>query len=125
MLDELQDSREWVFDVKKDDDNHLQDLFFAHKKQVELLFANPDVLIMDCTYKTNKHKLPLLHILGCTNLHTYFSAGFCFLHNETTLHYRWALATFFTKTGAPCPRVFISDQEDALKSAATALRISG
>src|SRR5579871_2251040 len=102
-------------------DNHVHNLFFAHQKQIELLLANPDILLMDCTYRTNKYKLPLLHILGCTNLQTFFSAGFCFLHNETQEDYYWAISNFLLKTGTSEPRVFISDQEDALKLAARSL----
>jgi hypothetical protein len=120
LLDDLS-SPEWIFDVKRDSDNRVQYLFFAHKKQVEMQRANPDVLMMDCTYRTNKYKLPLLHILGCTNLQTFFSAGFCFLRNETQLDYHWAVSTFLYKTGTPQPRVFISDHEDALKSSARQL----
>jgi hypothetical protein len=78
---------EWAFAVKRDADNRVHSLFFAHQKQIELLLANPDVLLMDCTYRTNRYKLPLLHILGCTNLQTFFSAGFCFLWNETQIDY--------------------------------------
>ena len=116
LLDDLS-TPEWIFDVRKDSENHVQYLFFAHKKQIELLRANLDVLLMDCTYRTNKFKLPLLHILGCTNLGTFFSAGFCFLRNETQQDYHWAVSTFLNKTEIPHPQVFISDQEDALKSA--------
>jgi hypothetical protein len=87
LLDELSTSPDWVFDVKYDTENHVQCLFFAHEKQVELLRANPDILLMDCTYRTNKYRMPLLHILGCTNLQTFFSAGFCFLREETELDY--------------------------------------
>ena len=76
---------------------------------------------MDCTYRTNKYRLPLLHILGCTNLQTFFSAGFCFLRNETQLDYYWAVTTFLHETRTPQPRVFISDYEDALKSAVSQL----
>ena len=116
LLDEFS-TPEWVFDVKHDTDNRLECLFFAHKNQVELLHANPDVLLMDCTYRTNKHRLPLLHIVGRTNLGTFFSAGFCFLRTETELDYYWAVSTFLQKTKAPMPSIFLSDQEDALKSA--------
>lgn len=49
LLDGLS-TADWVFAVKKDDNNRVQNLFFAHQKQVELLLANPDVLLMDCTY---------------------------------------------------------------------------
>ena len=120
LLDDLS-TADWVFAVKKDDNNRIQNLFFAHQKQIELLLANPDVLLMECTYRTNKHKLPLLHILGCTNLQTFFSAGFCFLSNETHADYHWAIANYLLKTGVQQPRVFISDQEEALKMSARAL----
>jgi hypothetical protein len=117
LLDDLS-TPEWVFALKKDNDNRVERLFFAHQKQIELLLANPDVILMDCTYRTNKYKLPLLHILGCTNLQTFFSVGFCFLRNETEGDYYWALSNFLLKTEAPQPRVFISDHELALKHAA-------
>ena len=120
LLDDLS-TADWIFAVKKDDNNRIQNLFFTHQKQVELLLANPDVLLMDCTYRTNKYKLPLLHILGCTNLQTFFSAGFCFLSNETYTDYYWAIANFLRKTGVQQPRVFISDQEEALKTSARSL----
>jgi hypothetical protein len=94
LLDELSTSSEWIFGAQKDSESRVQYLFFAHIKQVELLRANPDILLMDCAYKTNKYRLPLLHILGCTNLQTFFSAGFCFLHRETHTDYYWALSTF-------------------------------
>ena len=116
LLDELS-TPEWVFDVKHDADGHLQCLFFAHEKQVKLLRANPDILLMDCTYRTNKHRLPLLHIIGSTNVGTFFTAGFCFFRTETEMDYYWAVSTFLQKTGAPTPNVFMSDQEYALKSA--------
>ena len=120
LLDDLS-TGEWVFSVQKDKNERVQNLFFAHQKQVELILANPDVLLMDCTYRTNKYRLPLLHILGCTNLQTFFSAGFCFLSSETQADYHWAVANFLLKTGVQQPRVFISDQEEALKAAARVL----
>jgi hypothetical protein len=78
---------DWIFAVKKDAENRVQNLFFAHQKQIELLLTNPDVILMDCTYRTNKYKLPLLHILGCTNLQAFFSTGFYFLSSETQADY--------------------------------------
>ena len=120
LLDDLS-TPEQVFTVKKDVDNHVHNLFFAHQKQIELLLVNPDVLLMDCTYQTNKYKLPLLHILSCTNLQTFFSAGFYFLHNKIQEDYHQAISNFLLKTGTSEPRVFISNQEDILKLAAHTL----
>jgi hypothetical protein len=121
LLDELSSTEDWIYEVKLDTSQHVQNLFFAHKSQAEMLLTNPDVLLMDCTYRTNKFKLPLLHVLGCTNLQTYFSAAFCFLRTETELDYYWALSTLISKFRLPYPQVFISDQADALKNAARLL----
>jgi hypothetical protein len=117
LLDDLSSSPEWIYDVRYDIDNHIEYLFFMHEKQRELLLANPDILLMDCTYRTNRYRLPLLHMVGCTNLETFFSAGFCFLRQETEQDYYWAVSTFLHRSGAPKPCVFISDQEEALRSA--------
>ena len=81
LLDGLS-TEEWVFDIKRDSENHIQYLFFAHRKQVELLLINPDVLFIDCTYRINKYRLPLMHILGCTSLGKFFSVGFYFIRNK-------------------------------------------
>jgi hypothetical protein len=118
LFDRLSEpSSGFVYDFQIDSENHVQNLFFAHDKQVRLLLANPDIILMDCTYRTNKFKIPLLHVVGCTSMQTFFSAGFCFLRNETRQNYYWAISAFFRKTGLRQPNVYISDQEDSLKSA--------
>ena len=66
-------------------------MFFAHPKSVELLLKYPDVLLLDCTYRTNKFKMPLLNIVGTTCLDTSFHAAFCFLAKEEEGDYVWAL----------------------------------
>lgn len=41
--------------------------------------TNLEVLIMDCTYKSNKYRLPLLNVVGTTCLNSTFYAAFGFL----------------------------------------------
>jgi len=48
LLDDISITN-WVFAFKKDDNNRIQNLFFAYQKQVKLLLTNPDVLLTDCT----------------------------------------------------------------------------
>jgi hypothetical protein len=120
LLDELS-TPEWIFKLKNDNENRLQNLFFMHQKQKYLFRAHPDILMMDCTYRTNRFRVPLLHIVGRTNLNTTFSIGFCFLRTETIEDYYWAISSLIEKTGMSKPRVFISDQEDALIKAAKLL----
>jgi hypothetical protein len=50
--------------IHADEDNRTRSLFIAHPRSLELARRFPDIAIADCTYKTNKFNLPLLHIIG-------------------------------------------------------------
>ncbi|KAI8710713.1 hypothetical protein NCS52_01552300 [Fusarium sp. LHS14.1] len=45
-------------------DGRVKAVLFAHPDSVAYLQAYPDVLILDCTYKTNKYGMPLLDLIG-------------------------------------------------------------
>ena len=60
----------------------LEDIFFAHPDSIKLLNTFPTVLVMDSTYKTNNHRMPLFEIVGCTSTKMTYSVGFAFLHFE-------------------------------------------
>ena len=57
--------------------------FFAHKKSFGLACQYHHVVLMDCTYKPNKYRLPLLHIVGMTRFNNLFSAGYCFFKKRS------------------------------------------
>ena len=65
-----------------------------HCQSLELLHRFHNVLLMYCTYKTNKYDLSVLNFVGITNVGTSFYAGFAFLWEETTFEFRWALRVF-------------------------------
>ncbi|XP_022841839.1 protein FAR-RED ELONGATED HYPOCOTYL 3-like [Olea europaea var. sylvestris] len=71
--------------------NLVQDLFWAHPYSVDLLQAFPRVIIMDCTYKINRYRLPLLEIVGVTSIDLTFSIAFAYLGKECEENYAWAL----------------------------------
>ena len=52
------------YTIRPDNDNQTRYLFIVHPRSLELAYANPDVMIADCTYQTNKFNLPLLHLIG-------------------------------------------------------------
>ena len=73
---------------------------------------------MDCTYKTNKYRLPLLHIVGMTNFNSQFSAGFCFFKEEKLNDYMWALSKLAAiLTPETRPAVIVTDRELSLMTA--------
>jgi hypothetical protein len=52
------------YEVKPDEDNRTRYLFIACPESIDLARSNQDVVLADCTYKTNKYDLPLLHLVG-------------------------------------------------------------
>jgi hypothetical protein len=81
----------YTYDYCTDMDGRITHLFFAHPKSVELFHKFPDVLLLDCTYRTNKFKMLLLNIVGTTCLNRNFHIAFCFLAKEEAGDYVWAL----------------------------------
>lgn len=67
-------------------------VFLAYNKSLDLLKDFPEVLLMDCTYKTNKYNMPLLTITGVTALRRSFSIGMAFLGKETVEEFQWVLS---------------------------------
>ncbi|ETN11039.1 hypothetical protein PPTG_10049 [Phytophthora nicotianae INRA-310] len=54
-------------------------LFWAHPGTLEQYRLHCDVAGMDCTYKTNKYKLPLLNIITMTGFNTVLPVAQCWL----------------------------------------------
>ncbi|ETL86228.1 hypothetical protein L917_14330 [Phytophthora nicotianae] len=69
LLDQLS-SDEYYSAYAVDSLNQLTHLFMAYKPAIEIYKAHPDVLQLDCIYKTNIFKMPLLNIVGVTGMNT-------------------------------------------------------
>ena len=65
----------------------MKKLFFVHKSMLEILCKNPKMLIMNCTYKTNKYKMSLLTICEVIALDTTFIVDFVFIEKENKDYY--------------------------------------
>jgi hypothetical protein len=63
-LDETMDAQGWVHDHETDNEGHLTHLFMASKECIEYARKHPDILIIDCTYKTIRFEIPLLDIIS-------------------------------------------------------------
>ena len=78
------------------------------------------VLIKDCTYKTNRFNMPLLNLVGITNLNTTFEIGMAWLSGETESDYLWAcnaFASIFVSEGITSSKVILTDSEQTLINA--------
>ncbi|XP_028111964.1 uncharacterized protein LOC114310210 [Camellia sinensis] len=94
------------------------DLFKVHPVSFDLLCTFPYVLIMDCTYKTNRYHLHLIEIMGVTSTHMAFSVAFAYLQTERVDNYAWVLQTLRDlMDNKILLEVIVTDRELALMNA--------
>jgi len=56
LITELLDDEDWAIWYTTDDIGHVNFLFFAHDEAIDLAQENPDVILIDATYRTNRYK---------------------------------------------------------------------
>ncbi|KAI9907330.1 hypothetical protein PsorP6_003616 [Peronosclerospora sorghi] len=56
---------------------------YNEKRCVELALKYPYFLVMDCTYKTNRFRMPMFHVIGITSFNTSFTVAVPFIREET------------------------------------------
>lgn len=99
------------------DTNALLQLFFIHPRAVELWKQHPDVLLLDCTYKTNRFNMPLLNICAISGNNRVVQVGLAFLSGEKQGDYTWAiqqLRTIMVVHNIEEPVSIVTDRELAL-----------
>ncbi|KAF4460349.1 transposase, partial [Fusarium albosuccineum] len=91
LADQLKGEGFWS-QIRLDEGGRVTSVLFAHPKSLGYLKSYPEVLILDCTYKTNKHKMHLLDVVGVDACQRSFCIAFAFLTGEEEDDYIWALA---------------------------------
>jgi hypothetical protein len=77
--------------VRVDGNQRVTAILFAHPGSLQYLQAYSDILLLDCTYKTNKYQMPLLDMVGVDACQRSFCIAFAFLSGEQEEDYAWAL----------------------------------
>ncbi|XP_052209388.1 PKS-NRPS hybrid synthetase cheA-like [Diospyros lotus] len=96
----------------------ITDLFWSHPMAIKLLNVFPHVLIMDCTYKSNRYKYSLLEIVGVTSTELTFSVAFAFMDHEYEVNYTWAMEKLRSiMTPNTFPGVVVTNRELGLMNA--------
>ncbi|KAI7770667.1 hypothetical protein LZL87_014325 [Fusarium oxysporum] len=96
-------------------------VLFAHPESLAYLQAYPDLLFLDCTYKTNKYGMPLLDMIGVDASQRSFCIAFAFLSGETEQDYLWALGrlrSLYELCNTRLPSVILTDRDKACMNAA-------
>jgi hypothetical protein len=96
FLRETLQNNNWRYAFKQDTEGHILFFIFAHPESIRFANQYNRVFLLDCTYKTNRYKMPLLHIIGLSPSNSSYSIAFCFMQNEQEESYKWTLQTFFS-----------------------------
>lgn len=108
----------FIYDVEHDTSGTITHLFLIHPMSITMVKNFSSIFIMDCTYKTNKYKMPLFNIIGVSCFNKTFYAGFAFLKNEKEHDFLWALSKFKKVLGEENqPSVIMSDRCQAFINA--------
>lgn len=105
-----------------DSDGRVKAVLFAHPDSIAYLQAYPDVLILDCTYKTNKYRMPLLDVIGVDACQRSFCITFAFLSGKSEEDYSWALGRLkllYESQHIRLPSVILTDRWIACMNAAS------
>ncbi|SCO76881.1 uncharacterized protein FRV6_01093 [Fusarium oxysporum] len=95
------------------DNSRVTAVLFAHPKSLEYLKSYPKVLILDCTYKTNKYNMPLLNAIGVDACQRSFCIAFTFLNGEEEADYQWVLSrlrSLYDTMAIDFPSVILTDR---------------
>ncbi|MCL7046201.1 hypothetical protein MKW94_014784 [Papaver nudicaule] len=115
-LFELCNEHHYVTWNKREQDGVVQ-LFFCHPKGSTLAQCFPTLVILDCTYKTNQWRMPLLHFVGVTSTNHTFTIAYCFMPGEKVEDYIWALKRLKDLYSDGClPSLFITDDDQQLQT---------
>ncbi|MBW0531200.1 hypothetical protein O181_070915 [Austropuccinia psidii MF-1] len=110
----------FVWSSKRDSEGHITSLFLIHPLAIKLLHGFPHLILMDCTYKTNKYQIPLFHIFGFRSSNKIFSWDFCLMKNKTETSSTWELNQYIEQvlnnTNLGPPPVNVIDRDLALKN---------
>lgn len=108
----------FLYDILYNTKGQITNLFIVHPLSIKLGKLFPNIFVMDCTYETNKYKMPLLDIIGVSCFNTSFYSGFAFLEKQDEESYIWALSAFKRILGQGIyPFVIMIDRELALMNA--------
>ena len=81
----------YYFVHKEDDRNYIKYLFFVHPESLKYFQKNPDVLLLNYTYKINRFKMPFLYTVGVSSTGQNFELTYYFLLGETEADYNFTI----------------------------------
>ncbi|KAI0998776.1 hypothetical protein K3495_g9420 [Podosphaera aphanis] len=116
LADELEE-RNFFHRIDTDENNRVTRLFSTHPDCVKLMKEHPDIILLDCTYQTNRFSMPMVNICGSSGGNKTPQLAIGFLSGEKKDDYVWIMNCFnelLKENEIPSSKCFVTDRELAL-----------
>lgn len=112
------DHHQYWFHIKYSEQYNMESILLTHPDAMKRAGQYASVLLIDCTYNTNKWKLPLFHAIGVDCFNNSFTVAVALLQDETYESYLWCLERLqFLFNDCLLPAVIVTDKDKALTKA--------
>lgn len=98
---------------KLDDKQHIDYLIMISPLCLSQFKSAPDVLLLDCTFKTNKYGMPLLNLVGSNGNNWTIHLGVVLMRHHDKAAFKWVFNHLKDKFNAEgiAIQLFISDND--------------
>lgn len=114
LLHQLDGEDAYFAAVDYDEHNQITKLFLSSTGALKTFKQKPDIILLDCTYKTNRYNMPPLNIISITGSNTTIHLAHCYLNREDKdAAYNWIftqLKEAFLRYDFPQPRLILTDR---------------
>ncbi|KAI4298539.1 hypothetical protein L6164_032086 [Bauhinia variegata] len=107
----------FFYAIDLNEEQRLRNLFWVDSKSRNDYTGFNDVVSFDTTYIKNNDKLPFAPFVGVNHHCQPILLGCALVADETKPTYAWLLKTWLRAMGGRAPKVIITDQDKALKTA--------
>ncbi|XP_058748867.1 protein FAR1-RELATED SEQUENCE 4-like [Vicia villosa] len=116
-----EENPKFFYAIDLNEEHRLRNVFWVDSKGLEDFGYFADVVSFDTTYFTSKYKIPLVLFVGVNHHIQPTLLGCALIADETVFTFAWLLQTWFIAMGEHAPRVFLTDQNEAIKAAVAAV----
>jgi hypothetical protein len=88
LLRRLEEKKYW-FKYETDDNQILSSIVFINPRCLEQFLRSANVLLIDCTYKTNRYRMPLLNLVGSSGNNRTLHLGVALIARQDESMFRW------------------------------------
>ncbi|CAH9142792.1 unnamed protein product [Cuscuta epithymum] len=108
----------FFYAVDLNDDQCLKNLFWVDAKSRKDFVSFSDAVFLDTNYMKSNEKMPIVLFVGVNNHFQPMILGCALVADESKQTFVWLMKTWLRAMGGRHPKVIITDQDRALKSAA-------